>query len=1549
MKISIHSTQFSLSALVVAAALALAPAPATADTTEISPIPLGTASSVTVLPNLMFILDDSGSMQWHFMPDNVNFSNTNSCKSYIRRSSGSAVNECAAATFSAGTLPNPDTDTVSPSSDNLRHDPAQIWFVGPPAMAAQFNTIYYNPQITYSPGMDTSGVQRPNQTPTAVQNNPYAATPQTFSIVDNYPEPVFCTATGSTPTDNTACRRNGYAADGITLHPSFRYSNASAPGNGTFGWPEGTGSGAARYLRMRFGGPFYYTILAREYCSDVDLINCVLATTPGTNPSPATTPFEAPVRYCTTTTLANQTAVVTGGSPASCQAKIDGTHRSLRYGQFVRTNIDPAVTTYAGRPNRTDCAAKPICTYNEELINFANWYAFYHTRMQTMKTTAGRTFAPMDDRYRIGFVTINAGSASEYLKIDKFDTVQKTAWFTKFYAQTPSGGTPLRQGLARVGRHYAGQTDGINSFMPEDPIQFSCQQNFALLTTDGYWNGAGGVKVNGTTAMDNQDNPEDTAAPVWVNRPTGTLDGFGTTVTTSNSTVDLEQVICTGAATANFSGALDTPCGCSGSLKRVKERRLENFNVTSSKDGIDNPPTSSQNATFTDVTACNAAVRTLVERVQESERVVCSGNNTTNFSGTAETTCGCTSTNKRIKQRVRNADRTTLFIDGVAQTPTYGNFGSATFSNVVGIPPNGTLLGACVSSGTTLNPTATSYAFVSTVSDTTTGATITAADITLTPNPTTGIPGTTSVNTSAGGFSNTLADVAMYYYKTDLRTTGALSITKNNVPTTTKDGASHQHMVTFTLGLGLDGVMNYRSDYETAGSGDFHRIRSGLTGCSWSPAGASAICNWPQPIQDSPSALDDLWHAAVNGRGLYFSAKDPNSLQAGITTTLNSIKVTTGAAAASATSTPNITPTDNFIYSSTYRTLKWDGEIVAEKIDPVAGTIIPGIAWSAMTKLDARVGSATDTRNIFTFDGSDASRKLKEFRYGKLSGTEAGYFDNVCTNFPSLWPQCAPLSGGDLDAANSGDNLVNYLRGQTQHEGRQFRDREHALGDTVNAKPAFVGKPNLLYGDAVTPDYGSFKAGPAKDRAGILYISANDGMLHAFDGGDSSSGGEEVWAYVPKMLLAEMFKLGAFNYDVNHRFYVDGSPAAMDVFDRYSGTWRTILVGGLNAGGRGYYALDITDPTATGVKALWEFCADASLCDISDKDLGFSFGVPVITKRAVDGRWVAIVTSGYNNVTPGDGGGWLYVLDAITGEILSKTGTEISGANVGDTTTPSGFAKISGFSLNFTVNNTTTFVYGGDLLGNIWRFDMQTDPPSVQRIGQALDGSSPPRPQSITTRPEITRFDAGFNVVYVGTGRYLGASDIPDARTLPTPPVPTWAYQQSVYAVKDTGTDLGSLRAPAANLQVQEMKLIDSVSRTISNNKVDWDTMNGWYVDLNPSDNSPGERINIDMQLVRGVLVVAANEPNDEACSTGGNSFLYFFDYKSGSYVASSPGGVVGTRLSTALAAGFVVYRLANGQLKFAEINVNGTKKVGGVPPGSGGALGRRVSWRELF
>jgi type IV pilus assembly protein PilY1 len=1549
---SVRSLLYTLG---LASALGLPPTLATAANTDIAQIPLGTASSLTVLPNLMFILDDSGSMGFNYMPDNVE-DTANACKTYARLSNGTTSTNCAAVSVFSGT-PFPDTDLVSTAGDSVRHVDiggigAVPWMVGPPGFAAEFNTIYYNPKLTYRPGLDAAGASLGSfGSPwTAVKINPYLSA-LTFNLTTEYPEPVFCINANDTPTNNTNCRRNGFNATGTTPLASFRYSNASTPGNGSFGWPESTASGQPRFLRMRFGGPYYYTITPREHCSDVNLTTCTLSATP----TGAFT-LPAPVRYCTTSALANQTAVVTGGSPASCQAKLDSTHQSVRYGDFARTDIVSTVTTYGNRPNRTDCAAAPNCTYTEEMTNFANWYAYYHTRMQTMKSSAGRVFSTLDDRYRIGFLTINASSSAKYLKIDKYESTHKANWYTKLYAQVPASGTPLRQALSRAGRHFAGKTDGINSFMPDDPVQYSCQQNFALLTTDGYWNGAGGIKLDGTTAMDNQDNVADTVAPIFVSRPTATLDGAGTVVTTTTGTTALEQVVCTGntGGSANFTGTPDGTCGClTPGFKRVKQRSLTTSDTVVSTDGVDAPPTTTTNATFQDITAvCNALqiTRTIVTR--ETKRVVCGGGGNANFGDAFGTqACGCGGTNKRVKQRVHDITRVIVTTDGVTTSDTT-NHGAGAFSNFAGAPPNGTAGGACVGSATLGAPGAVLFNQTVAVSDNNPGTsnggtTITSANFTITPNPTT-VTNVPTSTTTPGGFADTLADVAMYYYKNDLRGSGwPVSIEKNNVPTTPKDTASHQHMVTFTLGLGLDGLMNYKSDYETATVGDFHNIKTGATGCSFT----TGTCNWPQPLADAPSALDDLWHAAVNGRGIYFSAKDPNSLQSGLTTALSSIKITIGAAASSATSTPNITPTDNFIYSSTYRTVKWDGEIVAERIDVVTGAILPGIAWSASTKLDARVLPTSDTRNIFTFDGG-VSRKLKAFTYAGLTGSEPSYFDNKCTTDAATWPQCGPMVGspGDLAIANSGTNLVNWLRGQKQHETTYFRAREHALGDTVNAKPSFVGKPNLQYGDPVSPDYNSFKSGPAATRTPILYISGNDGMLHAFDGSDTSSGGEEVWAYVPRMLMPQLFKLAASNYDVNHRYYVDGSPTTMDVF--IGGAWKTILVGGLNAGGRGFYALDITDSSSTGVKGLWEICSDATLCAISDADLGFSFGQPIITKRPSDGKWVVIVTSGYNNVSPGDGGGHLYVLDAATGAVLSKTGTTIVGVNVGTVAAPSGFAKIAGFATNFTVNNTTTHVYGGDLLGNVWRFDMGTsaaapDVVTVMRIGETLDGSTPPKPQSITTKPEITRFDAGFNVIYVGTGRYLGSTDIQDPATL-VPPA-NLAYQQSIYGFKDTGTDLGSLRAPAAKLQVQTMSLIDAVSRTISNNAVDWSTQNGWYVDFNPANDSPGERVNIDMQLVKGVLIIATNEPNTEACSTGGNSFIYFFDYQSGSYVASSPGGVVGTRMSSALAAGFVVYRLPNGQLKFAEINVNSTKKVGGVPPGSAASLGKRISWRELM
>ena len=1504
----------------LALAAALGAPPAGAAQTDLSPIPLGTASSTSVLPNLMFILDDSGSMDSDFLPDQV--TDNTSCKSCTSGSCNVVNTSCAAG--------------------------------HPPFYATQFNTLYYNSQITYTPGVNSDGSSKGNATTPAASNDPYITSPAPGSrdLVANWTEIVWCDSSGRSGAellDPTKCKRNGIH----TTNP-FVYDNTSMASPFSGGFPT-TGFRNAKTLNTN---PYYFEITPREHCTDIDMTTCALTSTPN-----VTNPVPAPVRWCKSTADAANTGVVTGtsGSPATarCQSKVHGNYPYPRLGNISRTDIVPATATYSNRFGRTDCAgmATGVCTYAEELQNFANWYTYYRKRMLTMKSAAGRVFSSMDDRYRIGFTTINATSSARYLKIDKFDVPHKAAWYTMFYDMTAGNFTPLRQALSRVGRHYAGMTSGINSFMTDDPIQYSCQQNFALLTTDGYWNSnnetVGPVLLNGTTAIGNQDNVVGT----FVNRPTGTLDAAGTTVADTGTTRTQEQIVCTGTtgSSANFSGAPDANCNCSGNLKRVKQRTLDTNTTTTYVDGVQaGPPSTNTVSSFQDITACNARVVTTVTVTTTLEQVLCTATANANFSGTPDTPCGCSSGQSRVKQRTRTATQTVVTTDGAVTSNSTNT--TNTFQNITScgttqplISPNPTV--------TVTGPTVTSD----------TGATITSADFTVSPNPmVTTLP--PSSTTTPGGSANTLADVAMFYYKTDLRPCpggtppDGKCITDpkatENVPTTDKDKQGQQHMVTFTLGLGLDGLMNYKTDYETATTGDFNSIRSGSTGCSFSPGGVAATCNWPQPVENTPTAIDDLWHAAVNGRGLYFSAKDPNQLKSGLTTALAAIKTTTGAAASSATSTPNVTPTDNFIYSSTYRTVKWDGEVIAEKIDVVTGAVVPGVSWAVGPLLDARSLPASDDRAIYTFDPSDASDKLKPFLYGNLTGTEAAYFDLNCTTNPALWPQCGAMVPADLDIANSGNNLVNYLRGQTQHAISHYRFREHTLGDTVNAKPAFLGKPNLIYGDAVIPDYNSFKAGPAASRTPVLFIASNDGMLHAFHGGEAAvGGGTELWAYVPRMLMPQLFKLAANNYDVNHRFYVDGSPTTMDVFfGPPTNEWKTILVGGLNAGGRGYYALDVTD--TSNPKGLWEFtvrtsgsCASA-VGDTDDCDLGYSYGQAIITKRPSDGKWVVIVTSGHNNVLPGDGGGYLYVLDAVTGTVLSKTPTAIAGTNVGDTTTPSGFAKISGFALNFAVNNTTTLIYGGDLLGNVWRFDLSTDaafPDAVtaQRIGQAMDGSSPPKPQSITTKVEITRFDAGFNVIYVATGRFLGASDIQDPATL-VPPLNV-AYQQTIYGFKDTGTDLGDLRNPTANLVRQDMTLIDATNRTISNNAVDWSTKNGWRVDLNPANTSPGERVNIDIQLVRGVLLVAANEPNNEACSSGGNSFFYQFDYRSGSYLASAPGMVVGVKIGSALLAGFVVYRLPSGQLKYTGIDVTGSKQTGGVLPGGGGAAGRRATWRELY
>lgn len=789
----------------------------------------------------------------------------------------------------------------------------------------------------------------------------------------------------------------------------------------------------------------------------------------------------------------------------------------------------------------------------------------------------------------------------------------------------------------------------------------------------------------------------------------------------------------------------------------------------------------------------------------------------------------------------------------------------------------------------------------------------------------------TGTTTGGSGASNTLADIAQYYYKTDLRTTalgnctGAVSgqdVCTNNVAPVAADAATHQHMNTLTLGLGVSGLLNYDPNYLTQASGDFFDLKQGSKA-------------WPNPISNSGAErIDDLWHAAVNGRGKYYSASDPTEVAASLEQSLQAIDSQRGSGAAAATSNLQPVAGDNFVFLATYQTQFWVGDLHALTINPTTGVVSTTALWRAATRLNAKVAATTDTRNIYYFDAS-TTNKLKSFEYTNLSSTLKANFDNLCpaTGTAKL-SQCATLGTTEKTAA-TGDNLVKYLRGHKGLENasgnttKVFRNRvddqgtSNVLGDIVNSVPVYVKKPSFRYADT---GYATFKADNAT-RAGTVYTAANDGMLHAFD----AETGDERWAYVPTAVMGSMYRLADENYPNSHRFLADGAPTVADIHDGTA--WSTVLVAGLNKGGRSYYALDVTDPAAP--KALWEY---------TEADLGYTFGNPIITKLK-NGTWVVMFSSGYSDGTlSGSGNGYLYVLNAKTGALISKIPTYTSGTTAaGTTTAPSNLGAINAW-VQSTLDNTVARVYGADMLGNVWRFDVDNNlaPSGNEAFLLAQARTSSGAAQPITTKPELSEVKVGgtrYALVTVGTGRYLSIDD-PGDTTL-----------QSVYTFKDTlsSTSLGVLR-DNTNMVQQTLGALTGTTRSartiVSPKTVSWSTRDGWYIDFSLS---AGERVNVDMTSQLGILTVGTNIPETNACTTGGTSWLYFFDITSGSFLSTSKDAAAGYFLGNSLIEGLTTIQNTTGATQTIVVNNKGeitTENNPPPPPNAGSA--RRISWREL-
>lgn len=1256
-----------------------------------------------------------------------------------------------------------------------------------------------------------------------------------------------------------------------------------------------------------------------------------------------------------------------------------------------------------------------VATTSTEAQNYANWNAYYKTRIKMMKTALSLAFKSVDSRFRVGYSTTAEQTAAEdgldFVDIRDFDATQKAKVYTAFNAANPSHWTPLRGSLSKAGQYYAKKARG----QTVDPVQYSCQRNFTILSTDGEWNTPdesttapkfGPYQTDATTSVGQQDG-SGTLRPM--------LDGNSVSTTTTESWTTTVATITAGATpgttVSTSSQGTTTVTPITGYQRFVKTlpvtTRISDINrpsnsspykvviTTSSGHGFSTgdsvtvsggsaagytgtfsitvlssttfsypsatgsrPGNPSSTSTYTispaSAQSCSVGSGRVVQQEQRQDEVAKSTTTRTNTTTVLSTVTVTTTTSvitpyKRViidiggvvasdtttagtLRTTATATTATATSPPVTTTSSITVPGANTFTGWVNYGAE-TFSGGCTS--TLPNPSTTAAVAVGSPSTTATitataptssGPTTTQGTATLSTGATTTSETahvTTSSSVSTGGVSDSLADVAMYYYKTDLRSTalsnctGALGsdVCKDNVKGATGDArhsfgdsASWQHMTTYTLGLGTNGLLTYDPGYLTQQSGDFFDILGGAK-------------NWPASGSNKTMEnVDDLWHAAVNGRGQYFNAGDPSSLATSLNSALNSIKAITGAASAASTSSLQPVEGDNDIYLAKFTTAKWVGDIEAYKIDPSTGSISTTTTWTASAQLDSL---AESSRAIYYPNPSGAST-LRAFTYANLTlDSYNGSFDNFClkpgASGAAAPAQCSTLSAADKVSANLGANLVSYLRGNQVLDF--YRSRDHVLGDIINASPLFVGKPSFKYSEN---GYATFAA---TARTPVILAAANDGMLHAFD----RSTGVERWAYVPSFVMGNMYKLADTSYGNNHSFFVDGSPQMGDIF--VGGSWKTIVVGGLNAGGRGYYALDVTNPVAP--KLLWEFSAT---------DLGLTFGNPVITKRS-DGTWVVVFASGYNNVSSGDGNGHLYVLNANTGAQLLKIDTFTSGSTAaGNATTPSGLSKINAW-IDSETNNTALRFYGGDLLGNVWRFDIDNlVAPNQQALRLAQLKLADGTLQSITVKPalgEITYNNLNYPVVYVPTGRYLGSSDLTAAS----------ATTQSMYAIKDplTNTPYGDIRS-TTSLVTQTITAAGSTAlgtRTITANAVDWSAKSGWRVDFPAS----GERVNINPQLILNTLYVGTNLPNADTCTIGGSSFLYKFDISTGSIAAGD--NTVATFTGDVLIQGITTVQLAgsgsSGSIVTILTKSDGTLETKTEATPSSSTNLHRTSWRELI
>jgi type IV pilus assembly protein PilY1 len=573
-----------------------------------------------------------------------------------------------------------------------------------------------------------------------------------------------------------------------------------------------------------------------------------------------------------------------------------------------------------------------------------------------------------------------------------------------------------------------------------------------------------------------------------------------------------------------------------------------------------------------------------------------------------------------------------------------------------------------------------------------------------------------------------------------------------------------------------------------------------------------------------------------------------------------------------------IQPTGSYAYFSFYDTLDWTGRVTANALGLSNGALVVNQVptWDASCALSGVPANATCPTGVPGPTAAEAPGSRVILTYGATGGEP---FEAPGTSGGGL--TTAQLTSLDVgDATNNNLYRLNYLRGDRSNELSNsttpcpmyvapttggsptpgtpcFRPRDSILGDIVDSSPVWVGPPQFpytaawkdkLHASPAAAEAGSSAqtyttfANAGQTRTNVVYVGANDGMLHAFRTGSfnaagafdtSSSGapndGLEVLAYVPGSVLASASNgstLGCANnpmagtlsvvqnihgvspasggtatcsapsldyssQNYGHDFYVDATPGTGDLF--YNNAWHTWVVGGLGAGGAAIYALDVTNP-GTGstnnfteanaaTTVIGEWTAGNLVCsgDTGSIHCANSLGNTYgtpIVRRLHDGRWAIIFGNGLGSAT-GDAGIFVMTLSSYNGSTqLPNMTTYYLSTSTGSTTAPNGISYVTSADLDG--DHVTDFVYAGDLQGNIWRFDLTSQTESTWAVTPGAVFKTP-NGQPITTAVTVASGSttAGTNTLMIG----FGTGQKTQVSNLN--PVAYQSTQQALYGVWD--------------------------------------------------------------------------------------------------------------------------------------------------------------------